>query len=515
MFSIREPTLSLDEGKPAAGGIGWLGYPRAAWLIIGVEFWERFSFYGMLAILALFLTDDVAHGGFGWSSASALALVGAYSGAMYAFPAFGGYLADRVLGRRRAVALGASVMLIGQALTASPAYLPALLGVWHHVPLLAALRGLGVPLGDIHRTADVSAAIAAHGAALPVAQGRALLSEAYFLSAAGFYAALFFLILGNALMKSTLVVLCGETFRPDDPRREAAFAYYYLGISVGAMLSGFAVGIVSERFGWPYGFAVAAVGMAFALSLYLFFSPRWLKGIGGRIRPGEQAAPRGATPVTETALRSALVLVCAGFMCTFSTGWFQMFGSWSLFIERSVDRAVGPWVVPVAWFSSFNAAFVIAIAPLIAALWVKLAARDRPVNIVAKYCFALCMAMLGNALMWFAGTLASHGGQAPIWMPIASVCILGIGEIVAWTATYGFVSRAAPQGFASVTMGIWYLLTLGLGGYLSGVTGAWVDAIGFTATFAVIAVAMALGAVLAVILRAPLKRLATQAGVAL
>ncbi len=171
--------------------------------------------------------------------------------------------------------------------------------------------------------------------------------------------------------------------------------------------------------------------------------------------------------------------------------------------------------MPVAWFSSFNAAFVIAIAPLIAALWVKLAARDRPVNIVAKYCFALCMAMLGNALMWFAGRLASHGGQAPIWMPIASVCILGIGEIVAWTATYGFVSRAAPQGFASVTMGIWYLLTLGLGGYLSGVTGAWVDAIGFTATFAVIAVAMALGAVLAVILRAPLKRLATQAGVAL
>jgi POT family proton-dependent oligopeptide transporter len=515
LLSTHDPSLSLKEREPIEGRTGWLGYPRGAWLIIGVEFWERFSFYGMLAILALFLTDDVAHGGFGWSPASALALVGAYSGAMYAFPAFGGYLADRVLGRRRAVALGASVMLIGQALTASPAYLPALLGFWHHAPLLASLRGLGVPLGEIHRTADVNAAIVAHGATVHAAQGRAWLSEAYALSAFGFYAALFFLILGNALMKSTLVVLCGETFRPDDPRREAAFAYYYLGISVGAMLSGFAVGIVSERYGWPYGFAVAAVGMAVALSLYLLFSPRWLKGIGGRAGATERAAPRAHPPARETLLRSALVLVCAGFMCTFSTGWFQMFGSWSLFIERSVNRAVGPWVVPVAWFSSINAAFVIAIAPLIAALWVKLAERDRQVDIVAKYCFALTMAMLGNALMWFAGSIAGHGAQAPIWMPIAGVSILGIGEIVAWTATYGFVSRAAPEGFASVAMGVWYLLTLGLGGYLSGVTGAWVDAVGFTATFGAIAAAMAFGALLALALRGPLKRLASQAGVAL
>src|SRR5580700_8682931 len=93
---------------------GWLGYPRGAWLIIGVEFSERFSFYGMLAILVLFLAGDVQHGGFGWSSAQALGLVGAYSGAMYAFPALGGYLADRVLGRRLAVTLGASSMLLGQ-----------------------------------------------------------------------------------------------------------------------------------------------------------------------------------------------------------------------------------------------------------------------------------------------------------------------------------------------------------------------------------------------------------------
>jgi POT family proton-dependent oligopeptide transporter len=498
---------------------GWLGYPRGAWLVIGIEFWERFSFYGMLAILALFLTGDVAHGGFGWSSTQALALVGTYSGAMYAFPAFGGYLADRVLGRRRAVALGASVMLLGQLLTASPAYLPALLGLWHGVPLSEALHTLGVPLGQIARGSDVAAAIALHGASIDRTHGGAWLSEAYAAGALGFYAALFFLIVGNALMKSTLVVLCGETFRPDDPRREGAFAYYYLGISVGAMLSGFAVGIASERYGWPYGFGVAAVGMAVSLSLYLLLGPRWLGNIGTRgvVSSSDQSSditarrPAGG----ETLRRVVLVLVLAGLMCVFSTGWFQMFGSWSLFIEHSVDRSLGTFVVPVAWFSSINASVVILIAPAIAALWVRLAARKQQIDIVQKYFFAITMAMLGNAIMYVAGMLTMHGAQAPLWMPLLGVALLGLGEIVAWTATYGFVSRAAPAGFASVTMGAWYLLTLGLGGYLSGVTGKWVDSIGFTETFGGIAAAMALGAAAALALRTPLIRLAARANVSL
>jgi len=519
--------LSADDPRaianvPAGPGRerAWLGYPRGAWLVISVEFWERFSFYGMLAILALFLTDDVAHGGFGWSSASALALVGAYSGAMYAFPAFGGYLADRVLGRRRAVALGATCMLIGQSLTASPAYLPKLLGLWHRQPLLPALRSIGVPLGQLRQSGQLSAALQMHGAALDPVHGATWLAQAYTASAMGFYAALFFLILGNAVMKSTLVVLCGETFRPDDPRREGAFAYYYLGISVGAMLSGFVVGIASERYGWASGFAVAAIGMAVALSLYLLLSKRWLGNIGEHSAATSDSNTVSATPpaapaAAETWRRIILVLVLAALMCIFSTGWFQMYGSWSLFIEHSVDRAVGPLTVPVAWFSSINAVVVISIAPILASLWVRLAASNRSVNIIQKFFFAIVMAMLGNGLMYWAGALAGRGQLAPIWMPLLGVSMLGCGEIVAWTATYGFVTRAAPAGFASVTMGAWYLLTLGLGGYLSGVTGNWVDTVGFTATFGIIAIVMGVGAAAALVMRAPLLRLAARARVEL
>jgi proton-dependent oligopeptide transporter, POT family len=168
------------------------------------------------------------------------------------------------------------------------------------------------------------------------------------------------------------------------------------------------------------------------------------------------------------------------------------------------------------WFSSFmNPIVVVCAAPLVAALWVRFAARNRTVDIIQKYFFALTMAMLANALMYVAGGMATHGAKAPMWMPLAGVSILGLGEIVAWTATYGVVTRAAPAGFVSATMGLWYLLTLGLGGYLSGVTGQWVDSIGYAATFGGIAAVMALGAVVALLARGPLLRLAARAGVTL
>ena len=259
-------------------------------LIIGVEFWERFSFYGMLSILVLFLTGSPAHGGFGWPAAEALVLLGAYSGAMYAFPAFGGYFADRVLGRRRAVTLGATCMLIGQIMLASPVFLPAILGWWHAAPLLQTLHELGVPLGRVLPSDAVNAAIVRHGAALEPRAGAAWLKQAYTAATLGFFFAIFCLVLGNALMKSTLVVLCGETMSTDDPRREGAYAYYYLGISVGAMLSGVAVGTAAQAFGWHFGFAVTAAGMSVALGSYLLLAPRWLGAIG--LRP-DGPAPMG------------------------------------------------------------------------------------------------------------------------------------------------------------------------------------------------------------------------------
>jgi POT family proton-dependent oligopeptide transporter len=213
--------------------------------------------------------------------------------------------------------------------------------------------------------------------------------------------------------------------------------------------------------------------------------------------------------------RIVLIVVPAVMLCAFSIAWFQMFGSWSLFIERAVDRSVGSFVIPVPWFASINAAVVISVAPAVAALWVHLAARDRPVDIVQKYAFALSMAALAHGLMYASALGAANGSPASVWLPVLAFTVFAIGEIVAWTATYGFVARAAPPGFASVTMGAWYLLTLGLGGYLSGFTGHWVDAQGFPVTFGRVGGAMAVATVVALLMHGPLRRVAARIGVTL
>lgn len=511
-------SATLARAAPRPGE--WLGYPKGAWLIIGVEFWERFSFYGMLSILVLFLAASPARGGFGWSATEALGLMGIYTFSMYAFPAVGGYLADRVLGRRRAVTLGSTFMLIGQVMLASPVFVPELLGWWHGAPLLQGLQNLGMPLGRLLPSPALDTAITQHGALLNARDGSAWLHQAYLASALGFFIALFCLVLGNALMKSTLVVLCGETMAPDDPRRERAYAYYYVGISIGAMLSGFVVGWVAEAFGWHFGFAVGAAGMTVAFCSYVLMAPRWFGSIGlhpdGRALRSAPPTPASAARTRANALRRiALLFVLACLLCAFSAGWFQIFGSWLLFIERDVDRAVGTFVIPVPWFASMNAAVVFASAPLVNAFWKRLGARNQHVDIVQKYTFALSMVAGGHVLMYLAARHAAPTAPASVWFALISLSMLAIGELVAWTATYGLVSRAAPAGFASVAMGAWYLLTLGLGGYLSGLTGRLIDSAGFAATFGTVAVVMGAACVVAMLLRKPLSRLAGRADVTL
>jgi POT family proton-dependent oligopeptide transporter len=533
--------IDATSGSPASRAGEWAGYPKGAWLIIGVEFWERFSFYGMLSILVLFLTAAPERGGFGWSASEALALLGVYSFSMYAFPAFGGFVADRILGRRRAVAIGASCMLVGQIMLTSPVFLPELLGWWHGAPLLETLQALGLPLGRLRHLGDLDAAIAAHGAVLDPGAGVEWLRHAYLAQAVGFFAALFWLVLGNAIMKSTLVVLCGETMVANDPRREAAYAFYYQGISIGALLSGIAVGWVAQTFGWQFGFGLGAAGMTVALGSYLFFAPRWLGEIG--MRPDRTASRMetaaatvaGSTPMTRAAMmraaavratpspsrraqvlrRIGLLLVLALLLCAFSVGWFQLFGSWLLFIERDIDRTIGSFVIPVPWFTSMNAAVVSVLAPLMAAFWVRLGKRNQRVDIAQKYAFALSMVLTAHILMALVARHATAAAPAPVWVPLICLSMLAVGELVAWTATYGMVSRAAPTGYASVAMGAWYLLTLGLGGYLSGFTGQLIDSDGFAATFGVVAALMGAMCVLAILLRAPLLRLAARADVTL
>ncbi len=491
------------------------GYPRGAWLIIAVEMCERFSFYGMLAILVLFLTADQARGGFHWTDGDALGLLGVYSGLMYALPAFGGYLADHFWGNRRAVTMGASLMVLGHFMMAVPAAVPAIVARMTGVQVREAVVSLGVPLGKLLAPAGLDAALATVSAGAGGAAADAVLLT-YRLIAMSFFTALGLLVVGNALMKSTLVVMVGDLFEEGDPKRDGAYAYYYLGISVGAFASGIIVGFVAERFGWHYGFAVAGVFMTIALSLYLGLGKRLLGDIG-RVPKSRLAPKRDVVTFDrgQAGLRIGVLFALSLILLTFEIGWYQLYGTWSLFVDRSVDRTIGGFSVPVPWFSAFNALIVIVVTPYVAALLVRMEREGRQIDIVLKYAVALAMVALGQLVLAAAGLAAGDHGRSTWVLPLAAVTLLSLGELVAWPSTYGIVYRLAPPGLVAAAMGGWYFLTLGSGGYLAGIAGQVTEGMTAAGRFLAFGSLMAAGAVAAFLLRPVLNRLAHRAGASL
>ena len=429
---------------------------------MGLEFWERFSFYGMLGILPLFLTAPTEHGGFGWSDADALTLVGVYTGLMYGLPALGGAAADRVWGHRRAVAMGAVALVFGHFLMTGPGLLP-----------LAVARAGG---------------------------GAALAEQLRHLS---FYAALAALVAGNALFKSSLAVLLGGQFASSDPARERAFAAYYLAISVGGFLAGLIVGWVGERVGWHFGFAIAGLGMAAALAAFL----RWR----GSVRGACDDSAVDEVVASNTRARFALLAPFALALFVFEIGWFQLYGSWSLFIEARVDRTIAGFIVPVPWFEALNSLVVIAATPAIAAAWDRRVRTGRARDVPVKYVVALGLVTAAHAVLALA---AATGARSPLW-PALAVILLSLGEAVAWISTYGIVYRAAPPRLVAATMGLWYALTLGIGGWVAGAGAAMWAGRPAEDGFAAVAALCALAGVTLALATPALRRRAAAIGVAL
>ena len=507
MTSAEVTALKPPAGSPH-GEI--FGFPKGAVLIVLIEFWERFSFYGMMAILVLFLTDATADGGFGWTNGDALRLLGIYTGLMYGLPAVGGFLADRIWGNRRAIVWGLSFMALGHVLMASPAFIPWLIDSLQPVPVSQALMQMGVPLGSLTPGADVLAAIEAQAVALGHKDGQ-LLGGSYQLVSIGFFAALGCLVIGNALMKSTLAVIVGDMFEDSDARRDSAYAYFYLSISVGALIAGLAVGLVSQWFGWHFGFSLAGFGMLIGLSIYLSVHKAWLGDIG--LAPRAKAAKDvEKTAVGDTSGQNSGRLAVLGFLAIllliYEIGWFQLYGSWVVFLEENVNRTVLGFTVPIPWFFSLNAAVVIVLTPLIAAAWLRMDQEGRGWDILQKYAIALFAAALSHAILAFAA------GQNSTWIiwPILANAALSVGEVIAWISTYGAVYRTAPPGFVAAAMGLWYMFTLGIGGYLAGEAGRLSDLLSFEVLFLGLAGLFAVTGAVALTMRPWMRQTATSNG---
>jgi POT family proton-dependent oligopeptide transporter len=377
-----------------------LRQPPGLYLLFGVEMWERFSFYGMRAILALFAAD-AARGGLGWSKSAASRLMGIYGFAVYALPLAGGYAADRWLGTHRSLIIGGMIIAAGHFCLAVPS-----------LPMF--FLGLGL------------------------------------------------VALGTGFFKANASTMVGQLYEQGDGRRDGAYTIFYMGVNVGAFFGQIVCGSFadSDRYGWHWGFAAAGVGMVLGLVMYVWLRPRYLTGIGDRPAARVARAEAPAAPLTrEERDRLVALLVVIAFSIPFWMAFEQAASSMNFFAEERTQRLVAGFRIPSAWFQSINSAVLIATAPLFAGLWTGLARRGKEPSTPAKMTAAMVLMAAGFVFMVLGALRSDHGALvSPMWL-FAAYSFHTFGELCLSPIGLSFVSKLAPARFMSLLMGVWYFAT--------------------------------------------------------
>lgn len=392
------------------------GHPAGLFLLFGTELWERFSYYAMRAILVLYLADAaMAAGGkgLGWSQADAISLYGTFTMWVYITPLIGGWLADNLIGQRKAIIAGGILMAAGQF-------------------------ALGTP----------HAWVAGHETTM-------------------LYLGLTLLIIGNGLFKPNISTMVGDLYKPGDQRRDGAFTIFYMGINIGAFLSGIVVGEVVRGFGGSYqaGFICAGIGMVISLILQMVLAQRLLGDIGTTPAARRDAAMRTEvrkTPLTaEEVDRFKVILILGLFTIIFWAGFEQAGGLMNIYADRYTDRTVEvlewSWTVPTTYFQSLNPLFIIIFAPVVAFIWMRLGQREP--NSPVKFSLALVLLAIGFLCMVGAvfDQAAAADGRAAMWWLVAAYLFHTLGELCLSPIGLSMVTKLAPLRLASLMMGTWFL----------------------------------------------------------
>jgi len=421
----------------------FLGHPKGLFLLFSTELWERFSYYAMRAILVLFLTDTTLNGGLGWTTQQALQLYGIYTGLVYITPLIGGWIADNYLGQRRSLLIGGFLMAIGQFTLAMP--------------------DSALPLDNV----------------------------------ATLYLGLAFLIAGNGMFKPNISTMVGDLYPDGDNRRDGAFTIFYMGINLGALLSGVASGSVALAYGWKSGFLVAGIGMVVSLILQMALANKLLGNIG--MEPSAARAQKGnakKAPLTkEEKDRLRVILVMGLFVVVFWAGFEQAGGLMNIYSQQYTDRMIGSFEVPAAWFQSLNPFFIIALAPVLAAFWIKLGKREP--NSPVKFAMALFFLALGFLCM--VGAVIEQGGDmtvktSMIWL-VGAYFFHTLGELCLSPIGLSMITKLAPLRLASLMMGAWFGFNA-IANYVAGYIGSHVGDFGAMAIFGGIAVTATVSGVL-------------------
>ena len=445
----------ISQAKPFRD---WFGHPRGLTYLFATEMWERFSYYGMRALLILYMTKyllveghsdgviglaalrGVLEASFGPLGTQPFAsqIYGLYTGLVYLTPLIGGIVADRLLGQRRTVIIGAALMAAGHFMMAFE------------------------PL---------------------------------------FLLALTTLIIANGAFKPNIVTQVGGLYASGDPRRDRAYSIFYVGVNLGAFLAPLVSGTLGETWGWHYGFLAAGVGMTIGLLVYLYGQPALPHDEMDKIAIG-------AVGPEPHDLRGILTLAVLFVPTTLFFATYEQQGNTiPLWADDRTDRVVDLIVwhgeIPVTWFQAFNPLMIFAFTPLLLSLWSRQARRGTEPSTVTKMalgCFGVALAYL----ILVAAAWAAQGDTASwLWL-FAYFVVITLGELYLSPISLSLVSKAAPRHLMSMIMGVW-LATSFFGNLLAGWLGGFWSAMEKTSFFLLLAAIAALAGLLIFACRRPLR----------
>ncbi|NUZ12904.1 peptide MFS transporter [Pseudoalteromonas sp. McH1-7] len=447
------------SSQDTTSDVGFFGHPKGLLTLFLTEMWERMSYYGMRAMLVLFMTATLQQEGLGFTVASAAAIYGLYTGSVYFLGLPGGWIADRLLGGQRAVWYGGIIIMIGHIILAIP-------------------------------------------------------------SQFSFFVGLIFVACGTGLLKPNISAMVGQLYSDEDNRRDSGYAIYYMGINLGSVIGYMVCGYFMENIGWHWAFGAAAVGMAIGLITYRL-TGRHIATVGhvptNPMSASQSTKAWGAIALAVATVAAvtiatftgvliidpvilakyvaiaftitfflyygyiyfagnlddnekrrmwALFLVCVASTC-FWSGFEQAGSSLNLFARDYTDRLIGSFSIPTAWFQSTNAFFIIILSPFFAALWINLAKRMITPTYSIKCAIGLLIMASGFIVMFFASQYAAQGLKvAPMWL-ITTYFLHTVGELCLSPVALSAVSKLSPKRFAGQMMGV-FVLTYSIGNIFSG-----------------------------------------------
>ncbi|HAQ70211.1 MAG TPA: MFS transporter [Flavobacteriales bacterium] len=401
------------------------GHPKGLFILFFTELWERFSFYGMRAILILYLTAETLgdNPGLGWSNESALELYGWYGMLVYMMSIPGGLLADRWLGQKKSVLVGGVLIILGQFILAVD-------------------------------------------------------------SLVAFYSGLALIISGVGALKPNISTMVGGLYKKGDIKRDAGFTIFYIGINIGAFSAPLLVGYFGEIVDWHLGFSLAGFGMILGQIVYVF-GQKHLKGIGESHKSNPESAALMKQPLTKIEKDRTIVLLLSFLiMIVFWGAYEQAGGFMNLYAKQTVDRVVFGYEIPASFLQSLHAFYVILLGAPMAAFWLWWKKKGKESSAIFKMAIGTIvmgfgfMALMGAA--YEVSVLALE--KAGLYWLLLSYFLHVVGELSSSPVALSFITKLAPAKYASFMMGAYFAVT-GLGNKVAGWIGEAAESAGALEVF--------------------------------